>query len=143
MKKLIAVALTALPAFAFAAAADVADPAAGTNQQVCDGGTVSATNGKSNIYGGGGAVVAEADAVYVRNGFVAQCSSNVFLYFQEDSATLVAVGSGSAKGNQSYSGTSNGGAITAAAKCTGTNDACQASDATDALDAAVLAASGS
>lgn len=142
MKKLIAATLAALPMLALAAAVDVATPPSNSDRQVCNGAATTAANGKSNIYGGGGSVVTDATVIYVRNGFVAQCSSNVFLYFRESSATLVAVGSGSAKGNQSYGGSSNGGAIAAVAKCTGTNSACIAGDATGAVTAAVTAASG-
>ena len=45
-----------------------------------------------------------------------RCSNNVFLSWQ-DSATVMAVGTGSAKGKTAYKGNSSGGAVTRSADC--------------------------
>lgn len=134
---LMALALAAMvsPVFAAASAA-VATVTAGTPYDLCDG---TSGGGKTTVWGGSGSVASAA--VFTRNGFDVQCSSNVFLSAQEESGNLAAVGSGSAKGNQYYGGHTNGGAITAGGKCTGTNDACGTADVTTALDAAIAAGS--
>lgn len=130
----------AISAPAFANPLDVATVTAGATNQLCDGGAAS---GKAKVWGGSGNIVAAADAVFTRAGFDVQCSANVFLSFQEASGNLAAVGSGSAKGNQFFSGNTNGGAITAGGKCTGINAACQDSDVSGAIDAAIAAGSAS
>ena len=136
MKKILVVALVSslFSAGAFAAACTATNTvsvnppiAAGsqtappTGQQcVCDGGTA----GKSTVNGGSGQVITVAAVIFTKNGFDVQCSSNTIVSYEEVSATAFAVASGSRKGNQSFVGASNGGAVTTSAKCTGTNDAC-------------------
>jgi hypothetical protein len=56
--------------------------------------------------------------------------------FANNSGTLFTVGAGSAKGNQSVKGSSNGGAVVVHTKCTGTNDACGSTDVTTATQEA-------
>jgi len=133
---------------AFAAACDIS----GTNADVtaptsatgptgelcaCNAGVAA----KVKINGGSGTPV--ATPVFVRTGFDVQCSSNTAVSFNEVSGTAFAVASGSKKGNQSFKGTSNGGAVAVHLKCTGTNDACNAADVTAANAAATTIASGS
>lgn len=106
-------------------------------QCVCDGNTA----GKSTVNGGSGTVVTTPN--FVKNGFDVQCSNNTIVSYDEVSATAFAVSSGSRKGNQSFLGSSNGGAVTTSAKCTGTNDSCTGADVTTAHDVAVAAATSS
>lgn len=142
MKKIgLIVGLIAASSFTSVYAAGVStgvDLTGGAVGELCDG---TAGGGKTPVNGGSGTPIAAADATFTRTGFDIQCSSNVFLSAQEVSGTLAVVASGSAKGNQSYMGSTNGGAITANAKCTGTNDACQDQDITDAIAAAIAASS--
>lgn len=95
---------------------------------------------KNTIYGGSGNPVTTG-ALFIKTGFDVQCSNNVLMQLQEVSANAGAVASGSLKGNQSFSGHSNGGAITARAKCTGTNDQCVTANVATALTTAVTEAS--
>lgn len=118
----------------------VPDVNADTTYRPCDGG---AAGGKAPIWGGSGQVVAATDAVFTRNGFDIQCSANVHLGFEEASGTLAYVAAGSAKGNQYFSGHTNGGAISANGKCTGTNDACGTTDVDSGITAAKAAAASS
>lgn len=119
-------------------AADVATVTAGTSYNLCDGAT---GGGKVKVWGGSGTVLdSSATPVFTRSGFDVQCSSNVFLRAQEVSANLAVVAAGSAKGNQSFAGHSNGGAIAPSAKCTGTNDSCVTGDIDTAITAAITAA---
>jgi hypothetical protein len=104
---------------------------------VCNGGTAV----KSTVNGGSGTPV--ATPVFVKTGFDVQCSSNTIVSFNEVSGTAFAVGSGSLKGNQTFAGNSNGGAVAVNAKCTGTNDACTPANVTSATAAATTAAGGS
>ena len=103
----------------------------------CNGGAAV----KGTVNGGSGTVV--ATPVFVKTGFDVQCSSNTFVSFNEVSGTAFAVASGSTKGNQSFVGNSNGGAVAVSAKCTGTNDACTFGNVTTANGVATTAASGS
>lgn len=98
---------------------------------VCDG---TSNQAKKQIAGGSGAVV--ASPTFIRNGFDFNCSNNVHLAYNEVSANLFIVGSGSAKGNQYFAGNSNGGAISAKGTCTGTNQSCGTADITTALSKA-------
>lgn len=124
-----------------AGVADIAGPiTAGTAYVVCDGAVTGA--GKTNVLGGPGAVVSTG-AVFTRAGFAVQCSNNVHMSINEVSDTLAVVGSGSAKGNQYFGGSTNGGSITPLGKCTGTNDACGTADVTQALTDAEAAATAS
>ncbi|BAO30570.1 hypothetical protein [Sulfuritalea hydrogenivorans] len=101
---------------------------------VCDGGTAF----KNTVNGGSGTVL--LTPVFAKTGFDVQCSANTVVSYNEVSGNLFAVGGGSRKGNQSVAGTSNGGAVTAAAKCSGTNDACTGANVSTALGNAVTAA---
>lgn len=94
----------------------------------CDGDTARQTL----IHGGSGEVVKEP--IFVNTGFNVQCSANTIVSFEEVTGNEFVVASGSRRGNQSYAGSSNGGAVTTSAKCGGTNAACQADDVTKALD---------
>jgi hypothetical protein len=94
---------------------------------VCDGGAA----GTSTVNGGSGVVV--QNPVFVKNGFTVQCSASTVVAYNEVSGTLFAVASGSRKGNQSFAGSSNGGAVTTSAKCSGTNDACTGANVSTAL----------
>lgn len=104
---------------------------------VCNGGTAI----KSTVNGGSGTPV--ATPVFVKTGFDVQCSTNTLVSFNEVSGTAFAVGSGSVKGNQSFKGNSNGGAVGVNAKCSGTNDSCTAANVTAATAAATVEAGGS
>jgi len=129
--KIIALSLMLTAGSVFAA--DVAAPPTNAERAVCAGAAAAA---KFKVYGGSGTPVDTATAFFVKTGFDVQCSSNTFVSFAENSATLFTVAAGSAKGNQSVKGSSNGGAVTVHAKCTGTNDACGTGDITTALTAA-------
>lgn len=101
---------------------------------LCTGGNAS----KQDVAGGSGAVV--ASPTFIRNGFSFNCSNNVFLSYTERNATLLTVGTASAKGNQQFGGSSAGGAITAISKCSA--DPCAQGDA-QAGDTAANTAAGS
>ena len=98
---------------------------------VCAGGSAE----KFNIAGGPGTPYTTADS-FIKVGFSVQCSSNTHVAFANVSGTQFLVGAGSAKGNQSFMGSSNGGAVVTYTKCTSTNDACSSVDATAATVAA-------
>lgn len=121
-KQLAAVALLGLAA--------ISSQAQAAELTVC-----AATATKTSVNGGSGATSASTTGFF-QQGFSIQCSNNVFASVDEVSANLLRVAAGSQKGNQSYNGNSNGGAITTSAKCTGTNDACTAANVTTALGAA-------
>lgn len=104
--------------------------------QVCDG---TGTGGKTLVHGGDGGTFT-GTAVFTQQGFTIQCSANVNMYIHESSPTLAGVGSASSKGNQAFSGTSNGGAIAAGATCSGTTGGCATADVTNALSSAITAA---
>lgn len=108
---------------------------AATEQCICDGGAAI----KNTVNGGSGQVL--STPIFVKNGFDVQCSANTLVSYDEVSPTAFAVASGSKKGNQSFTGSSNGGSVTTYKKCTGTNSACLGSDVTAAHDAAVTASS--
>lgn len=108
---------------------------AGTEACVC-GGDVAA---KTNYQGGSGAVVAAP--IFVKNGFIIQCSSNTYVSVNEVSATGFAVAAGSRKGNQTVIGSSNGGAVTTDQACAATG--CTAANITSANGRAATAAGGS
>lgn len=133
MKKiLVSMALVAAP-FAVFAAADVTSVSEATNYTLCDG-----KGGKTSVWGGSGAVLdAAATPVFTQSGFDVQCSANTLVYAQEVNTNLAVVGAGSLKGNQSFKSSSNGGAVAAHKKCTGTNDACQQADIEDAVTQAI------
>lgn len=119
-----------------AIAAGSATPTTG-EQCICDGGNAI----KNTVNGGSGAVV--TTPIFVKTGFDVQCSANTLVSYNEVSGTAFAVAAGSKKGNQSFIGTSNGGAVAVSAKCTGTNDACTGANVTTANGAATTAAGGS
>ena len=156
MKKILVVALVSslFSAGAFAAACTVTSTAAGATLPisagsgnattasttgeycVCDGGTA----GKSTVNGGSGIVILASGTIFVKNGFDVQCSSNTIVSYNEVGSTAFAVASGSKKGNQSFVGASNGGAVTTSAKCTGTNDSCTGANVSTAMGIAAAAA---
>lgn len=111
-------------------------------QCVCNGGAAV----KSTIQGGSGTVIGATGSaittapIFLKTGFDVQCSANTLVSYNEVSGTAFAVASGSMKGNQTFIGSSNGGAVTTSAKCTGTNDACTAADVTTANGLATTAA---
>lgn len=135
MKKSYTV-LSAVALVASASVSDVANAAAnatvtaGTAAAFCDGGQAT----RYDQYGGPG-TPNTVTANFVKVGFSVQCSSNSFVYAYDQAPTLFLVGSASAKGNQSFRGSSNGGAVVTHTKCTSTV-ACVAADATAAASAA-------
>lgn len=131
--KMKIIALSLMMAAGSVFAADVAVPPTNAERAVCAG---AATAVKWKVYDGSGTPVSGSTAFFVKTGFDVQCSANTFVSFNENSATLFTVAAGSAKGNQSVKGSSNGGAVTVHGKCTGTNDACGTGDVTTALTAA-------
>jgi hypothetical protein len=133
MKKNYAiVAAMALAGSGSALAAENLDPSPGaTYYAACDG----ATAAKYNQFGAPGTPYTTANS-FVKTGFSVQCSSNTYVAYQNISGTQFLVGAGSAKGNQSFRGSSNGGAVITHTVCTSTNQACSAGDATTATNAA-------
>jgi hypothetical protein len=131
MKKTLSVMAVAAAAPSIALAAANATVTAGTQYSACDGGVAA----KYDQYGGPGAVVTTTDT-FVKVGFSVQCSANTFVRFNDVSTTQFLVGAGSSKGNQSFRGSSNGGAVVLNAQCTGTNQACTSTDASNAVTAA-------
>lgn len=133
MKKNYAiVAAMALAGSGNAMAAANSNPAPGTTYYAaCDGGSAT----KFDQFGGPGSPYT-VDGSFVKTGFSVQCSSNTYVAYQNISGTQFLVGAGSAKGNQSFKGSSNGGAVVTHTVCTSTNLACSAADATAATNAA-------
>lgn len=118
------------------AAGSATAPTSG-EQCVCAGGAAV----KSTVNGGSGQVV--GSPIFVKNGFDVQCSANTLVSYDEVSGTAFAVSSGSVKGNQTFKGSSNGGAVTTYQKCSGTNSACTPANVTSAHDQAVIDSSSS
>jgi|GEM_PF-1652160 hypothetical protein len=155
MKKLLVVGLISsfVSAGAFAAACTATAATPGTNTAdavigsatapaagemcVCNGGNAA----RLKVNGGSGTVI--TTPVFMKNGFDVQCSNKTVVSYNEVSSNVFAVASGSLKGNQSFQGSSAGGAVTTSAKCTDTNDACSGANVSTALTAAVTAAGGS
>jgi opacity protein-like surface antigen len=132
MKKFATLAALALVASTSAMAADIADPAPGTtNRDVCTG----ASAAKYNVAGGPGSPYTTTGS-FIKTGFAVQCSSNTFVTFQNRSGTMFLVGATSSKGNQSYRGSSNGGAVVLNAACGQSTTPCAQSDAQTAASAA-------
>lgn len=114
-------------------AVDNASVTVGTQYQACAG----TTAGKGDQYGGPGATSAAATTGgFVKVGFSVQCSANTFVGFIDASATQFQVGSASAKGNQNFMGSSNGGAVVTVGPCSGTNATCSVTDSNAATVAA-------
>jgi hypothetical protein len=128
--KMKIIALSLMMAAGSVFAADVAAPPTNAERAVCVGDAAA----KFKVYDGSGTPVAAP--IFVKTGFDVQCSSNTYVSFAENSGTQFTVASGSKKGNQSFKGSSNGGAVTVHLKCTGANDACGSGDVTTALTAA-------
>lgn len=146
MKKTLLMLAAAAISTGALAAAQTAEVAANIGE-AGTGGDLSAataicrgTASKGLIYGGSGNPISTG-ALFIKTGFDVQCSNNVLLQAQEVSANAAAVASGSLKGNQTFSGHSNGGAIVAFKKCTGDNDSCIDDNVTEAIEAAATAAS--
>jgi hypothetical protein len=132
MKKFATFAALALVASTSAMAGNITDPAPGsTNRDVCTG----ATAAKYDVANGPGSPYTTAGS-FLKTGFAVQCSSNTFVTFQNRSGTLFTVGSSSAKGNQSYKGSSNGGAVVLHLACGQSTTPCAQSDAQTAATAA-------
>jgi len=127
--------LAALSLFAgVAGAGDIAAPTGavnGGNDDVCTGSLAA----KYNVYGGPGTPITEATS-FIKTGFAVQCSANTFVTMQNHDATDFRVGSASVKGNQSYRGSSNGGAVVLNAACGQSTTPCAQSDAQAAATAA-------
>lgn len=90
--------------------------------------------------GGSGTVIPTGASVFVKNGYDIQCSNKTVVSYNEVSSNAFAVASGSLKGNQSFIGSTAGGAITTDQKCTDTNDACSGANVSSALGRAVTQA---
>ncbi len=133
MKKTYTVlAAIALAGSAGSAIADLADPApSATPVAACAGSTAT----KVNVAGGPGSPYTTADS-FIKTGFAVQCSANTHVAFANVSGTLFTVGAGSAKGNQTVKGSSNGGAVVTHTQCTSTNQACSSTDVTAATSEA-------
>lgn len=130
MKKTYSV-LAAMALAGSAQAADVTPTPSATPVSICLGTAAE----KHTVAGGPGTPYTVADS-FLKTGFAVQCSANTHVAFANVSATQFLVGAGSAKGNQSVRGSSNGGAVVTHTKCTGVNDACTSADATVATSAA-------
>jgi len=132
MKKYAIVASLALVS-GLASAADIAAPTSdvtGAVENPCTG-----TAGKFNYYGGPGAPIPTTVSIsFIKTGFSIQCSANVNVATMNFSGTDYRVGSGSSKGNQSYRGSSNGGAVIVNSTCA--TSGCTSTDASAAASAA-------
>ena len=85
--------------------------------------------------GNGVTVAGETDGTaFVRVDLVPKCSANVQLSFDQNT-TSAGVCANSTKGKNTYSGTTEGGAVSVAAPCTVTSGACEAPEATLSTDA--------
>lgn len=104
---------------------------------VCNGGNAA----KILVNGGSGTVI--TTPIFVKNGFDVQCSNKTVVSYDEVSTNAFAVASGSLKGNQTFIGSSAGGAVAVDQKCTDTNDACSGANVTAAHGRAVTAATAS
>lgn len=94
----------------------------------------------SGTAGNGTAAPAATDGtLFVRTAFTPKCSANTQVYFDQ-TATAAAAGAVSTKGNQVFSGHTNGGAVAGVA-CAAA--ACTASEASTATGTALTAAGGS
>lgn len=132
MKKYAILAAIALAGSTSAMAADISDPTPGTtNRDVCTGSSAA----KYNVAGGPGSPYTVADS-FIKTGFAVQCSANTFVTFLNLSGTTFTVGSASVKGNQSYKGSSNGGAVVLNAACGQSTTPCAQTDAQSAASAA-------
>jgi hypothetical protein len=129
MKKYAILAAMALTGAGTAVAATaIPTPGSGANL-VCTG----TTAGKADVAGGPGQPYTAANS-FIKTGFSVSCSTNSYVTFSNVSGTLFTVGSASGKGNQSFKGSSNGGAVTVHLKCSA--DPCVQADATTANTAA-------
>ncbi len=128
MKKSAILASLALVASGGASAAAIT-LTVGTAVAVCSGSTAV----KNDANGGPGAPVTDSTS-FIKTGFSVQCSSNTHVTANNASATSFLIGSGSAKGNQSFKGSSNGGAVVLHTTCA--TSGCTSTDATAATTAA-------
>jgi hypothetical protein len=101
MKKII-IALCLGAASSYTMAAPTSWTAIGTAVEICQAGS-------------GAAVTAVATA-FVKSAFTPKCSTNTSVYFDATTSNA-AVGSISTKGNQSFKGNTNGGAVVKHADC--------------------------
>ena len=110
---------------------------------LCVGAASSASMAATVCAAGTATPVASSTTDFVRTGFTPRCSANTQVDFQQN-ASLAAVGSASSKGNQSFGGHSNGGAVEKVADSTsGYADAAAALAAAAAAATAKLAAGSS
>lgn len=130
MKKYAILAAIALTGSTSAMATDIPTPSTGNND-VCTGQAA----GKYNVANGPGSPYTVADS-FIKTGFAVQCSANTYVTFQNISGTTFTVGSASVKGNQSYKGSSNGGAVVLNAACGQSTTPCAQTDAQAAASAA-------
>lgn len=101
---------------------------------LCLGVASSASMAATVCAAGVASAVASSTTDFVRTGFTPRCSTNTQADFQQNT-NVAAVGAASAKGNQSFGGHSNGGAVEKVA-----DSAAGYADAAAALSAAVTAA---
>ncbi len=107
----------------------------------------SAASMAATVCAGGTATAVASDSSprtkFVATGFTPRCSANTQVDFQED-ASAAAVGATSTKGNQSFGGHSNGGAVEKVAdSASGYANAAAALTAAAAAATTKLAAAGS
>ena len=102
--------------------------------------SVGAMAAASNVCTGGTSATSAqvtAGTNFIKNGFTAKCSANVYLSYDED-ATKVAVGAASKKGKSVFAGSSEGGSVTGTTCAAAT---CAQSDASSAATTALAASS--
>ncbi len=87
---------------------------------------------------GTGTAVGSSTTTFVKTGFTPKCSANTSVYFDQGN-TAAAIGAISTKGNQSFGGHTQGGAVTKYADCPTTG--CTTTQAGAAADASMTAAS--
>ncbi|MBL8480279.1 MAG: hypothetical protein JNK59_13310 [Sterolibacteriaceae bacterium] len=110
---------------------------------LCLGVASSASMAATVCAAGTATAVASSTTDFVRTGFTPRCSANTQADFQQN-ANSAAVGAASAKGNQSFGGHSNGGAVEKVAdSASGYADVAAALTAAAAAATAKLAAAGS
>lgn len=110
-------------------------------------GTLASASMAATVCDGGTATAVASDVTprtkFVLTGFTPRCSTNTQVSFEED-ANAAAVGAASTKGNQSFGGHSNGGAVEKVAdSAAGYTNAAAALAAAVAASAAKLLAAAS
>jgi hypothetical protein len=136
MKKHIAITI-ALACGATAVMAADYTPTPGTQTQACTGGAAAA-----HTIGGtdSGTPYTTADS-FIKTSFAIACSANTVVYFTNapgGDATKFTVGSASVKGNQTFKGSSAGGAVTVNAAIPAGTDAAGVATLAAAAEAAAI-----